>query len=240
MAPRGIHPKLDRALTSWRRVGFSRTWFIWFCVIVSSMAWLAGESLAGEAHGLVPSYQPDNVHRAAAALPKDVRRVVVLPLACDMRSSELTEGCDVLGPILSAELIKTKKFEVVEIASEVLAARTGRTIWKASDPLPADFFDVVREATGCDAVLFAEITVFRAYAPMVVGWRLRLVDLRSRESLWAADEVFDAGRASVAVGARRYGRKEIDSHANQWSVLNSPRQFGRYAAATLLEALPER
>jgi len=50
--------------------------------------------------------------------------------------------------------------------------------------LPPDFLDSLQRVYGCDAVLFCELSTFRAYAPLAVGWRMKLVDVRTRQILW--------------------------------------------------------
>lgn len=182
------------------------------------------------------SYKPDNVHRAAAMLPADLRRVAILPLAGQSDCFQLGEGRIALDPVLQDELAKTKRFEVVRISPERMRSRTGRTAWSGDEVLPVKFLDTLREESACDAVLFCELTVFRAYAPLAVGWRLRLVDARTQKTLWAADEIFDAVDPAVARGAGRFDRQRTDG----WVMLNSPRRFGAYSAATLLATLPRR
>ena len=66
-------------------------------------------------------YQPQNVYTEKAALPKNIRRVAVLPLVCDESSSVMTEGRAALEPVLVNELIKTKKFEVVSTDGVLLS-----------------------------------------------------------------------------------------------------------------------
>lgn len=188
-----------------------------------------------------PQYQPDNVFRYGRILSPTVRRVAVLPLVPERATSNLPEGCDALNPVLLNELIKTKKFEVVSINPEKLRRQMGRAAWSATDTLPANFFESLQRTHGCDAVLFCELTVFRAYAPLAIGWRLKLVDARSRQVLWAADEVIDASSRPVATGVTRYKLFACaDESDGDWAVKNSPRQFGRYAAARLFSTLPER
>jgi len=107
--------------------------------------------------------------------------------------------------------------------------------------LPGEFFESLQRTYGCDAVLFCQLTVFQAYAPLAVGWRFKMVDVRTRQILWVADEVFDAGQRSVLNGARRYDLSNFKSRESDgWGIRNSPRQFGQYAAARLLATLPDR
>lgn len=189
------------------------------------------------------SYHPQNVFAGAGALPVNIRRVAVLPLVCDDNNYELSEGRAVLQPVLLAELMKTKKFEVVSPDTAVLENRTSRAEWSDDQALPADFFTILRETSACDAVLFARLTVFRPYPPLAVGWRLRLVDAQSGRTIWSADEVFDGGQPSVQNGARRHQLTEdrsADTAPDEWFMQNSPSRFAEYTAARLFATLPPR
>lgn len=209
--------------------------------LLVACALLAGAAAAPA--GIFPAdYRPQNIFAYPAKLSPDLLRVAVLPLAAEGRDADLPEGCDVLNPILRDELVKTKKFEVVAVSPEVLRHRTGQPAWTGAETLPADLLESLRRVYGCDAVLFAELTAFRAYAPLAVGWRLKLVDARSGQTLWAADEIFDASRPAVAGGAKHFQRRAplAGGPADDWAMLNSPRQFGRFSAAAVLACLPER
>jgi hypothetical protein len=188
-------------------------------------------------------YRPDNVFAYPSKLSLDFRRVAVLPLAAAADAGDLAAGCDALTPVLGEQLLKTKRFEVVNVDAEGLRRHTGRATWRAGEVLPADFLAYLRREYDCDGVLFAELTTYHAYAPLVVGWRFKLVDARSGEILWAADEVFDAGHSEVARAARHFEKKPalLDfSGDDGWAVLNSPRQFGGYSASALLDTLPQQ
>jgi hypothetical protein len=203
-----------------------------------------------------------NVFISSSILPKDLKRVVVLPLTCERSRTDLSDGCEMLDPILQTELIKTKKFEVIPAGSEMLDNLTGRFGWTGAEVLPPDFFNSLEQTYGCDAVLFCQLTEFRAYAPLAVGWRMKLVDVHSQKIIWAADEVFDVGEPAVARGAEQFEKHQQHIHGesvflfktllkladrqplpaldDQWEILNSPRCFGQYSAVKLLQTLPER
>ena len=211
-------------------------------VLLAACALLAGcATPARNLAGLAPEYRPENVFSYPPNLPLHLQRVAILPLACEELHANLPEGCEALNPVLLTELAKLKKFEVVAVNREHLRSRTGRSSWTGTEVLPAEFFDSLQRTYGCDAVLFCQLTVFHAYAPLAVGWRFKMVDTRTRQILWAADEVFDAGQQSVLRGAARYQAAALrPSEADGWSIRNSPRQFGQYAAARLLATLPGR
>lgn len=185
-----------------------------------------------------------NFFQSAATLPVDIQRVLVLPLVYEPQQPELARGCETLGVSFPAELAKTRRFEVVQATPEILRSLTGRPGWRAEEALPPKFFSALREAYGCDAVLFGQLTVFKAYAPLSVGWRLRLVDARSQQTVWASDEVFDATHRAVRAEVRRHERKAVRvlpwQRTEDWMALHSPRRFGQIALAAALGTLPER
>jgi len=162
-------------------------------------------------------------------------------MTCDQNMAEMVDARDALEPVMQVELAKLRRFELVSVSTEKLQARTGHPVWSCEDSLPQDLLSWLSQSCGCDAVLFCRLTVFRGYAPLAVGWRMRLVDTRTHSTLWAGDEVFDAGQAAVQAGARRYqlaARRAGCAHPDEWVVENSPRQFGQYAAAQLVATLP--
>ncbi len=188
-------------------------------------------------------YQPQNIYTESAALPKNIRRVVVLPLTCNENDETLADGRASLEPVLLSEFIKTKKFEVVTSDAAFLKNRSGRADWTTEEVLPPDLFTLLRENSACDAVLFARLTVFRAYPPMEIGWRLRLVNAETGHTIWAADEVFNGGERSVKSGARTHqllADREAAGAPDEWFMQNSPAKFGQYTAASLFSTLPTR
>jgi hypothetical protein len=219
------------------------------------LLWLAMNTTLvtyGQAAGLPPPHPTirsrdplDNTFLISPVLPDDLRRVAVLPLAWEGTSNDLSHGSEVLGPVLLAELTKTKKFEVVAVGHEDLGHQTGRQKWTGVEILPADLLGFLQRVYGCDAVLFCQLTTFRPYAPLAVGWRMKLVEARSGHILWAVDREFDAQSARTPVCARvcsvvsEWFSPESSSNKN-WRVENSPSQFGRVTLAQVLSTLPNR
>jgi len=209
---------------------------------VRLFGWLAMVVLFGSVIQAADS-QPENVFARPAALPPNLRRVAVLPLAAESPDADLPDGCAALQPILFDELVRTEKFEVVSVRPENLRASSGRAAWTGTEPLPREFFDSLRREYGCDAVLFCELTAYHAYAPLAIGWRLKLADARTQKIIWAADTVFDAGQPGVARNAVKFMRQRdpaATADESRWQSANSPRQFGRYTAAEMIGTLPPR
>lgn len=231
---RGIlaHLNSTGALASPRRVA---------CFIALLML-LTGCALPQPVSRLITApYRPQNVFVWGPSLPPQIRRVALLPMACDQDTAEMAEGRDALEPIMRVELAKLRRFELFSLSHELLQARTGRATWGCEDALPHDLFSWLGDSCGCDAVLFCRLTVFRGYAPLAVGWTMRLVDIRTRGTLWAGDEVFDSECPAIQAGVRHYQsirRRASSASCDEWAIENSPRQFGQYAAAQLLATLP--
>jgi len=189
------------------------------------------------------SYQPSNVYRAEANLSPEIKRVAVLPLTTLNDDTAMEFGREALWPVLVAELGRARQFELVSVSADELRLLTGRNSWSGEEKLPIDFFDKLKEKLGVDAVLFSRLTQYRAYEPLAVGWRLKLLDAAEPQVLWAVDEVFDARVPEVAAAARRYAQQHPDtgpSVQDAQGVLLSPRRFGRYAANAVVETLPGR
>ena len=168
----------------------------------------------------------------------------MLPMACEQQRPDLGDGCDALNPVVMAELVRSGKFEVVCATPEALNYATGRPGWTGAEELPPELFDSLREVYGCDAVLFCQLTVFRPYPPLAVGLRMKLVNARTRQILWATDELFDGAKHSVMNGAvscqQGGGLRLFSDPHDEWLMSHSFRQFGQYAAARVLQTLPTR
>lgn len=190
-----------------------------------------------------PGYEPQNVYRAWSQFPVGIRRVAVLPATCDAAQSDLQSGRETLEKVIVEELGKTKKLEVVTVSPEQLRVWTGRSFWRAEEKLPPSLLKHLKQDLDCDAVLFSRLTQYRAYPPLAVGFSFKLATIENPEFLWAVDEIFDASEPSVVNSARRYQltREQLPSSlADSRSILNSPSGFGRYAANSVFQTLPQR
>lgn len=174
-------------------------------------------------------------------LPSYIKRVAVLPLMILTDEAFMEFGRDSLQDVLWSELGRSRQFELVTVPPEELRLLTGRSGWSGEEKLPIEFFDILKDKLGVDAVLFSRLTQYRAYEPLAVGWRLKLMDAEVPRILWAVDEVFDARVPEVAAAARRHAREspETTLHDSQ-SILLSPRRFGQYAASAVVGTMPGR
>ncbi len=193
---------------------------------------------------VTPSYVPSNVFKEAVSVPAQIRRVAVLPLSVlNEEDADMAFGRDTLMPVLLGELNRARVFEVVTVSGDELRLISGKGVWNAEEKLPPEFFDRIKAKFGADAVLFSRLTMYRAYEPLAIGWRIKLIDADEPHILWAVDEVFDARDPSVAAAAVRHAQSSPDtasSLADSRSVLQSPRRFGRYTAHAVIETMPGR
>jgi hypothetical protein len=218
----------------------------WFAGFYLSLLFLlcagcAGTRLARQV--MTPSYEPANVYREEPHLPSNIRRIALLPLTSATESADLMFGLESMRPVIQGAFASARQFELVLVSGDELRLLTGRASWKADDRLPSDFLDKLREKLAVDAVIFCSLTTYRAYEPLAVGWRIKLVDIDEPRVLWAVDELFDARVPEVAAGAVRFAERHPDTGSSlqdSRSILVSARRFGHYAATELVRTMPGR
>jgi hypothetical protein len=188
-------------------------------------------------------YKPSNIYCMSPALDPEFRRVAILPMTTLQPTEAFQAGVDSLQPLLHAELEKAKRFEMIVVTPEQLQNWTGQRVWRADEQLPPDFFDRLREETGCQGVLFDQLTRYQPYQPVAVGWKLTLVSNKEHQIYWAADEVFDAGDDGVANAARSYESGHVITQSpipDPNAILSSPSRFGQFTLHELLTTMPQR
>src|SRR5580658_6068708 len=188
-------------------------------------------------------YKPTNIYLKGPAMDPTVKRVAILPMTTLQPTEAFQAGVDSLQPLLHAELEKSKRFEMIVVTPEQLQNWTGQRVWRAEEQLPPDFFERIREETGCQAVFFDQLTRYQPYQPVAVGWKMTLVFNKEHQIYWMADEVFDAGDDGVANAARSYESDHIVTQSplpDPNAILSSPSRFGQYTLHALLTTLPQR
>jgi hypothetical protein len=191
---------------------------------------------------LGPDHVLNNVYHKEAVLEGAIKRVAVLPLSYPDVKAAAVSARETLEPVFHAELQKAARFELFYVNPAQLQLWSGQERWDDFDELPPRFLKTVAERTGCDAVLFASLSQYHAYPPIVLGWRMRLVG-RNADSLWAVDEIFDAGQVEVSNSARRYDRGRLRNNPvleDSRSILLSPKSFGQYTLSAIFQTLPLR
>ena len=190
-----------------------------------------------------PFHKVANVYTSPDGLPANLQRVAVMPLVPGRGNRSAERGVPLIQQLFTEELSRARIFDVVTLTPDRLDTLIGVQALYSDSRLPVEFISKIKEETGCQAVLFAELTTFRAYPPMAVGWKLHLFDLETEELVWAADEVFDAGQATVANALRRHIREKLspnNASATQLLVLDSPREMARFSLGELIGTFSQK
>ena len=183
---------------------------------------------------------PTNLH-AVERFPGNFQRVVVLPCHHEPQDEMVLDYVD---SVFRQELSKRRSFEPVFISRTELARMVGKTQLTPQEKLPESFLvRLLSEHPGVDGVMFLEVFAYRPYKPLALGVRGKLVDLHSGDFIWAIDETFDAGNASVIAAAENFQQRDqvtTFSRHSHGSVLSSPRAFAKYVADATFGTLPSR
>ena len=188
--------------------------------------------------------QPENIFARPPVLPPELQRVAVLPLAAKGREADLPDGCAALQPVLFDELVRTEKFEVVSVRPENLRASSGRAAWTGAEQLPKGFFEFAPARIRLRRRVVLRADGVSRLCAAGVGWRLKLVDVRTQKIIWAADRfLMPASRAWRGTPSNSWRQRDKSAGRRTKTAggsANSPRQFGSYTAAEILSHLPAK
>jgi hypothetical protein len=190
-----------------------------------------------------PFHTVANVYISPDGLPANLQRVAVMPLVPGRGNRSAERGVPLIQQLFTEELSRARIFDVVTLTPNRLDTLIGIRALYADSRLPVEFISKIKEETGCQALLFAELTTFRAYPPVAVGWKLHLFDLETETLIWAADEVFDGGQASVANALRLHIREKLSPNnaaATQLLVLDSPREMARFSLGEMIGTFSQK
>jgi hypothetical protein len=210
------------------------------CLVIATLAFCSCMTPAiDDAARVGPFFTPTN-HSGDPELPASLKRVVVLPIAGG--SAAPGESAAALNAVFISELQKQNRFEVVPISREECLLRFHADEFLSTAALPYDFMNLIKREFGADAVMFIDLTAYKAYRPLILGVRAKLA-LANYEPrfVWTFDNVFSAEEAAVANSARHHflesNRGGVPADLTQ-SVLQSPSRFASYVASTVFATLP--
>jgi len=184
-------------------------------------------------------FKPTNIY-PVERLPLHFTRVVLLPCFHHDSDNSILKFCD---QIFFQELAQERIFEIIQLSTDELQNLVGHNRVSSSGRLPANFLKIIEDYTAANGVLFVDLDSYKPFRPMSLGVRSKLIDLKTGEFMWAIDETFDAGHASVIVGASEFqevAQVRALSERTHGSVLQSPRTFTKYVASTIFSTLPKR
>lgn len=186
------------------------------------------------------NYQPANTH-GEPQLPAGLHRVLVLPVYGGRVAD--TQAALALDEALLGALQKQARFEVVSLSREDSQRRFNSPEFSSTEILPRGFLEQLAQAYGADAVLFIDVTVYKPYTPISIGFRAKLATVNEVRLIWTFDDIFSSTDTAVVNSVKRYHRKEGTSRLPTdmaIGTLQSPRRFAAYAADTMFATLPPR
>lgn len=184
-------------------------------------------------------FHPTNLY-PTERLPANFSRVAVLPYYFADEDSPLLDYVD---EVFHQELAKQRLFETVRVSTEQMKALFGKQRISSSSQLPETFLADIGTATGANGILLVDLDSYRAYKPLALGVRAKLVDAKSADFLWAIDETFDAGQPNIILAANQFQRNvQVNniSARTSGSTTASPRTFAKYVANSTFSTLPIR
>ena len=130
-----------------------------------------------------------------------IGRVAIVEL--DNNSSYPTISADVIEKLYQA-LQKKQIFGLTVV-------RQSDSLWRSlqldlNSQYTLDQISAIRETLKCDAVFLGTITEFRPYPHMIIGLRLKILDLRDGQLLWALEQVWDSADKTTEYRIKDYFR----------------------------------
>ena len=103
-----------------------------------------------------------------------------------------------------------------------------------------DQLTAIRKTLKCDAVLIGTVTQFKPYPHMAIGLRLKLVDLRDGQLLWALEQIWDSSDKTTESRIKSYFKYQMRSGfapLREQLVAISPLEFIKFVAYEVAETL---
>jgi hypothetical protein len=186
-----------------------------------------------------PYYTPANF-RGDARLPDDVHRVAVLPVHGGTVARPETAA--EMDAVLLTALQQQARFEVVVVTRDECRRLFGAFDFSSVAALPHGFLEKLAERYAVDAVLFTDLTAYKAYRPLALGFRAKLAGVRDVRLVWAFDEIFSADDPRMRNSVRHHYRRSDRAAPSDpmTTVMQSPARFGAVAADLMFRTLPPR
>jgi len=92
----------------------------------------------------------------------------------------------------------------------------------------------------CDAILVGAVTEYRPYPHLTVGLRMKLIDVKTGDLLWALEQVWDASGKATECRIKEYFQRHLRSGSaslREQLVTISSLEFVRFVAYEVAETL---
>lgn len=103
-----------------------------------------------------------------------------------------------------------------------------------------DQLTAIRKTLKCDAVLIGTISQFKPYPHMAIGLRLKLVDLRDGQLLWALEQIWDNSDKTTEYRIKdyfQYQKRSGFAPLREQLVTVSPLEFIKFVAYEVAETI---
>jgi len=100
----------------------------------------------------------------------------------------------------------------------------------------------LRQGLGVDAVVFGTITRYRTYPHLMLGLRLKMVDIRDGQLLWAIEDVWDSTDKNTELRMKDFFEKQMRTgyEPMDWQLLiASPKAFNKFVLFEVARTLPD-
>lgn len=170
-------------------------------------------------------------------LSGQLSRVAVLPM---FKGEYGHMDLSLIEENIRLELAKLGLFEVISVEPEVMKELFAEERFSSIGVLPVHLVEKLHARYAVDGLLLLDLSYFKAYQPVGIGIRAKLLNSDTGKLVWAADEIFDSSNPEVSNAARKFYKTEsiiaFPLH-NTKSVLHSPSRFSKYVGNSLFRAI---
>ena len=164
-----------------------------------------------------------------------IGRVAIVELENDSSYPDIS--ADITGSLFRA-LQKRQVFGVTII-------RRDDPSWRSLQVDGASTYDLdqimaIRKTLKCDGVLVGTVTEYRPYPHMTVGLRLKLLDMRDGQLLWALEQVWDSSDKTTKARTKDYYKAEKGTGfepLNEQMATVSPIEYLKFVSYEVAETL---
>jgi hypothetical protein len=164
-----------------------------------------------------------------------IGRVAIVELENDSSYPDIS--ADITGSLFRA-LQKRQIFGLTIVRRDDPSWRSLRLDGESTYNL--DQIRAIRETLKCDGVLLGTVTEYRPYPHMAMGLRLKLLDMRDGQLLWAIEQVWDSSDKTTKARTKSYFKAEKGSGfepLNEQLAAVSPIEFLKFVSYEVAETL---
>jgi hypothetical protein len=162
---------------------------------------------------------------------KDLRRLGRVAL---VEMDGTSSSPEIAAALTDALFLQTQKRQVFGVMVVHRDDPTWQSLQENLDSLKAlRQLVTVRESLNCNGLLVGTVTRYQSYPHMVVGLRLKLLDLTDGQLLWGMEQVWDSADRSIQKRIKTYlkdQRRSGQSELREELVVVSPLTFCKFVA----------